>query len=107
MKDADVAVLRMSTSIKLTYLQQVRMHGMCSGAEASMSELRLVRMDPDESIRLEKCCLNKAFPDAPTNSPPTPSAIIFTTLNPCEVYSRVQVLSAVGGIANSGTYLRL
>ena len=93
--------------MELTYLQQVHMHVMRSGAETSMSESRFVRMDPDESIRLEKCRLNKAFPDALTISPPTPSAVIFTTLNPCEVYSRVQVLSAVGGIANSGTYLRL
>ena len=107
MKDVDVAVLQMSTSIKLTYLQHVRMHGMRSGAETSMSESRLVRRDPDESICLEKCCLNKAFPDAPTISPPTPSAVIFTTLIPYGVYSRVQMLSAVGGIANPGATLRL
>ena len=66
-------------------------------------------MDPDESIRLEKCCLNtEAFPDALTISPPTPSAIIFTTLIPYEIHPRVQVLSAVGGMANStGATLRL
>ena len=40
MKDVDVAVLQMSTSMELTYLQQVRTHGMRSGAETSMSESR-------------------------------------------------------------------
>ena len=40
MKEVDVAVLQMSTSMELTYLQQVRTHGMRSGAETSMSESR-------------------------------------------------------------------